>query len=270
MSLSVTFVASSVTFCVRRCWSSFSFTRKSTSFWVMPEVSRNCLYCLSFGKTCFFWSSSAFCSSASLILMPRFAASCWTHSPWIRNCMTSRLSVSYSLLHCFFIWSSVGCFCPFGTGVFFFAATQASKSGGFGTAEAPPPDCAWPLTAIAIHLSNSSCVIVESPTSATAPAGTLLPQPDSANSPRRVAARASRDSLMARVVAKRARRVANGKCISLSFVFRFGGHLENRLRGAHHRPEALVSLVQQAHAHGLAARLVHRFGYALAERLSPA
>ena len=170
----------------------------------MPEVFRNCWYCLSFGKTCFFWSSSAFWSSASLTFTPRFSASCWTHSPWIRNCMTSRLSVSYSLLHCFLSASSEGFCWPFGTGVFFFAATHASKSGGFGTAEAPPEDCDWPFTAMPIHLSNSSCVMVESPTLATAPAGTSLPQPESATSPRRAAARAHRVSVKARVIRKAA------------------------------------------------------------------
>ena len=114
--------------------------------------------------------------------------------------MTSRLSVSYSLLHCFLSASSEGFCWPFGTGVFFFAATHASKSGGFGTAEAPPADCDWPFTAMPIHLSNSSCVMVESPTLATAPAGTSLPQPESATSPRRAAARAHRVSVKARVI----------------------------------------------------------------------
>src|SRR5215212_11320430 len=240
MSESETFLASWVTFWVSRCWSSLSFTRNRTSCSVMPEVFRNCLYCLSFGNTCFFWSSSAFCSSASLILTPRASASCWTHSPWIRNCMTSRLSVSYSLLHCFSSASSDGFCWPFGTGGFFFAATQASKSGGFGTADDPPPDCDWPLTAIAIHLSNSSWVIVESPTLATAPAGTSLPQPDSTHRPRRTAAKAVRDSVNARFIAKRRRRVANEFRVSLRFVFRFRRDLEDRLGGGDHGSEPLI------------------------------
>src|SRR3954452_5871403 len=168
--------------------------------------------------------------------------------------MTSRLSVSYSLLHCFLSASSDGFCWPFGTGVFFFAATQASKSGGFGTAEAPPADCDWPLTAMPIHLSNSSCVIVESPSLATAPVGTSLPQPDSTKRPRRTPARAVRDSVNARFIAKRRRRVANEFRASLRFVFRFRRHLEDRLRGGDHGAEALAGLLGKPHPHRLAAR----------------
>ncbi len=40
-----------------------------------------------------------------------------------------------------------------------------------------PPACAWPLAAVLSHLSNSAWLIVESPTLATAPVGTSLPQP---------------------------------------------------------------------------------------------
>src|SRR5215210_2145047 len=165
------------------------------------------------------------------------AASCWTHSAWIRNCMTSFLSESYSLLHCFFSASSVGFFWPLGTGVLRFAATHFLKSGGSGTA-APPP-CALPLAAVLSHLSNSSCVMVESPTLATAPAGTSLPQPAKATTPRVAAARARNDFLSAWVI-ERARRVAKGNwvaaqratpaaCATASGAPRFRGHLENRL-----------------------------------------
>src|SRR5688572_25333850 len=233
----------------------------------MPEVSRNCWYCLSFGKTCFFWSSSAFFSSAGFTSTPRLSASCWTHSPWMRNCMTSRLSVSYSVLHCFLSASSVGFFCPCGTGCFCFAATHFSKSGGSGTAVAAPPGCCdWPRTAIVIHLSNSSCVIVESPTLATAPVGTSLPQPARITTPRTAAATTSRECVKARVMAKRRRRVAN----EISVLRRFRRDLENRLGGGHDRPEALVGLLGQPHADGLAAGFVHGLGQALAQRLGPA
>src|SRR3954454_18598820 len=139
--------------------------------------------------------------------------------------MTSRFSVSYSVLHCFLSASSEGFCWPFGTGVFFLAATQDSKAGGLGTAALPPPDCDWPFTARAIHLSTSSCVIVESPTLATAPAGTSLPHPDSTKRPRRTPAKAVRDSVNARFMAKRRRRVANEFRASLRFVFRFRRHL---------------------------------------------
>src|SRR5919108_1400538 len=265
MSSSETFVASWVTFCVRRCCSSLSFTRKSMLSSVIPEVLRNCWYCLSFWKTCFFWSSSAFRSSAGFTSMPRSSASCWTHSPWIRNCMTSRLRVSYSLLHCFLSASSLGFFWPFGTGVFDFAATHFSKSGGSGTAAAAPGCCDWPFTAIVIHLSNSSCVMVESPTFATAPAGTLLPQPARATRPRRAAARASRECVKARVMAERRRRVAN----EVSDAGRFRRDLENRLRGGHNGRETIARLVREAHPDGLAARLVDRLRHPLAQRLRP-
>ena len=77
---------------------------------LMPELARNSLYCLSFGNACFFWSSKDFLICASVTLMSCSSASCWTHSAWIRNCMTSRLSRSYSLLHCFLSASSVGFF----------------------------------------------------------------------------------------------------------------------------------------------------------------
>src|SRR4029453_8199345 len=270
MSSSETFCASWVTFCVSRCCSSFSLTRKSTSSSVMPEVFRNCWYCLSFGKTAFFSSSSAFWSSACLTLTPRFSASCVTHSPWIRNCMTWRLSVSYSFLHCFFSSSAVGFFWSFGTGVFCFAATHFSKSGGSGAVDAAPPCWDWPRTAMSIHLSNSSCVMVESPTFATAPAGTLLPQPARATRPRTAAARTSRDCVKARVMAGRRRRVANGKRATLRFVFRFRSHLEDGLGGRHDSSEALLGLVWQAHANRLAAGLVERLRHSLPQRLRPA
>src|SRR3954467_3905117 len=123
---------------------------------------------------------------------------------------------------------------------------------------------------MAIHLSNSSCVIVESPTLATAPAGTSLPQPDSTKSPRRTPAKAVSDSVNARFMAKRRRRVANEFRASLRFVFRFRRHLEDRLRGGDHGAEALAGLLGKPHAHGLAARIVHRVGNALAQRLGPA
>src|SRR5919109_503224 len=270
MSSSETFVASWVTFCVRRCCSSLSFTRKSTSSSVIPEVLRNCWYCLSFGKTCFFWSSSAFRSSAGFTSMPRLSASCWTHSPWIRNCMTSCLSWSYSLLHCFLSASSVGFFWPSGAGVFDLAATHFSKSGGSGTAAWPPCCCDWPLTAMVIHLSNSSCVMVESPTLATAPVGTLLPQPARATRPSAAAARAKRECVKARIIAKRRRRVANENSAPLRFVFRFRGDLKNRLGGGHDRSEALLGLVRKPHAHRLAPRLVDRLRHALTQRLGAA
>src|SRR5829696_4651390 len=157
--------------------------------------------------------------------------------------MTLRLSWSYSLLHCFFSASSVGFFWPFGTGVFDFAATHCSKSGGSGTAASPPCCCDWPRTAISIHLSNSSCVIVESPTLATAPVGTSLPQPARIATPRRAAATASRECVKARVMAKRRRRVANENRATLRLVFRLRGDLENRLGGAHDGPEALTGVV---------------------------
>ena len=88
--------------------------------------------------------------------------------------MTSRLSVSYSVLHCFFSAASVCLAWPSGAGVFFLAATHFVKSGGSGTAAAPP--WAWLLTAVSTHLSNSSWVIVSSPTLATAFGGTSFPQ----------------------------------------------------------------------------------------------
>ena len=47
--------------------------------------------------------------------------------------MTWRLSVSYSVSHCFFSAASVCLPWPFGTGCFFFAATHFVKSGGSGT-----------------------------------------------------------------------------------------------------------------------------------------
>src|SRR4051812_1468507 len=118
-----------------------------------------------------------------------------------------------------------------------------------------------------IHLSNSSWVMVESPTLATAPAGTSLPQPDSAKRPRRTPARAVRDSVNARFIAKRRRRVANEIPASLRFVFRFGGDLENRLRGGDDRPEALIGLFWEPYSHRLAARFVHGVRHALAQRL---
>ena len=40
--------------------------------------------------------------------------------------MTSRLSVSYSCLHCFFSAAAVGFAWPFATGVFCFAATHVA------------------------------------------------------------------------------------------------------------------------------------------------
>src|SRR5215210_1330938 len=175
--------------------------------------------------------------------------------------MTSRLSVSYSVLHCFFRSASEGFFWPFATGVFDFASTHFSKSGGSGSAAAPP--CCWPLTAIVIHLSNSSWVMVESATLATAPAGTSLPQPVKAARPRAAAARAIRDLVMARVMSKRARRVAKRKsvaaqrappaaCATTSVATGFGRDLQNRLRCGHDGAEALRVLVRQAHAHRLA------------------
>src|SRR4029453_4856233 len=118
--------------------------------------------------------------------------------------MTSRLSVSYSLLHCFLSCASEGFCCPFGTGVFDLAATHFSKSGGSGTAAAPPCCWDWPRTARSTHLSNSSWVIFESPTVATAPAGTLLPQPVRARRPVTTARTAIRGSVKARVMAKAA------------------------------------------------------------------
>ena len=89
--------------------------------------------------------------------------------------MTSVLSVSYSVWHCFLSVASLGRCWPLGTGSFFLAATHFSKSGGSGTAAAPLP-WAWPWEAVLSHLSNSSWVIVSSPTVATAPEGTSLPQ----------------------------------------------------------------------------------------------
>ena len=53
--------------------------------------------------------------------------------------MTSVLSVSYSVWHCFLRAPSLGFCRPFGTGSFFLAATHLSKSGGSGTAGAPLP-----------------------------------------------------------------------------------------------------------------------------------
>ncbi len=53
--------------------------------------------------------------------------------------MTSVLSVSYSVWHCFLSVASLGRCWPLGTGSFFFAATHFSKSGGSGTAGAPLP-----------------------------------------------------------------------------------------------------------------------------------
>src|SRR5262245_43385703 len=57
---------------------------------------------------------------------------------------------------------------------------------------------------------------------------------------------------------------------ALSFVFRFRRDLENRLRGGDHRAEALIRLLREPDAHGLAARLVHRVGHSLAQRLRTA
>ena len=71
---------------------------------------------------------------------------------------------------------------PCATGTFCLAATHFVKSGGSGTA-AVPPGCAWPLAAVFSHLSNSSWLIVESPTLATAPVGTSFPQPANAAAP---------------------------------------------------------------------------------------
>ena len=56
--------------------------------------------------------------------MFRLSASWVTHSDWIRNCMTSRLSVSYSVLHCFLSEASVCLPWPDGVGAFFLAATH--------------------------------------------------------------------------------------------------------------------------------------------------
>ncbi len=67
----------------------------SSSF--MPEVLRKAWYALSVGNDAFFWSANELLTSASETLMPCLSASCWTHADWIRNCMTSRLSVSYSV-----------------------------------------------------------------------------------------------------------------------------------------------------------------------------
>ena len=92
--------------------------------------------------------------------------------------MTSRLSVSYSVLHCFLSAASVCLPWPSGAGVFFLAATHFVKSGGSGTTAVAP--CAWLLTAVSTHLSNSSWVIVSSPTLATAFGGTSFPQADDA------------------------------------------------------------------------------------------
>ncbi len=86
------------------------------------------------GKDAFFWSAKERLTSASETLMSCFSASCWTHSAWIRNCMTSRLSVSYSVLHCFLSAAGVGFGVPLGTGALPLAATHFVKSGGSGTA----------------------------------------------------------------------------------------------------------------------------------------
>src|SRR5829696_1181577 len=195
--------------------------------------------------------------------------------------MTSRLSWSYALLHCFFSASSVVFFCPFCTGVFDFASTHCSNSGGSGTAASPPCCCDWPRTAISIHLSNWSCVIVESPTLATAPVGTLLPQPASPTRPRAATARVRSECVKARLMAKRRRRVANEKsiaaqrappaaCAAASVFARLRRDLENRLRGGHNPPKALFGLVRKPHAHRLATRLVHGLGHALSQRLGAA
>ena len=116
MSSSLTFVASWVTFCVSFCCSSLSLTRKRMSSSDMPELLMNSLYALSVGKACFFWSSKDFFTDASLTSTPCSSASCSTHSAWIRNSMTSRLSVSYSCSHCFLSAASDCFFWPFGSG----------------------------------------------------------------------------------------------------------------------------------------------------------
>jgi hypothetical protein len=54
------------------------------------------------------------------------------------------------------------------------------------------PPWAWPLTAVLSHLSNSSWVTVVSPTFATAPGGTSLPQPAMSVAPTAVIASESR------------------------------------------------------------------------------
>ncbi len=85
----------------------------------------------------------------------------------------------------------MGAFWPLATGVFSLAATQAVKSGGSGTAACPA--CAWPLAAVFSHLSKSSWLMVLSPTLATAPVGTSLPQPANTATPRPTSAMLSMD-----------------------------------------------------------------------------
>ncbi len=99
--------------------------------------------------------------------------------------MTSCLSCSYCCLHCFLSAASLGLAPPWGWGCFFKAATHFSKSGGSGTADAPPWPC--PFAAFLNQRSNSFLVITASPTLATPLAGTSLPQPDTSATAARAA-----------------------------------------------------------------------------------
>src|SRR4051812_40538222 len=101
-------------------------------------------------------------ASASETLMPWCSASCSTHWPWIRNCITSPLIWSYWLLHWSFSFACEGRLAPFGSGCLCSAATQLANWGGSGAA-APAP-CAWLLDAVRYHLSKSCLGIVVSPT----------------------------------------------------------------------------------------------------------
>ena len=95
--------------------------------------------------------------------------------------MTSPLSWSYWVLHCFFSAASLGLLEPLGTGCFFLAATHFVKLGGSGGVVWPP--VAEPDDPLLIHLSNSDFSIVWSPTLATEPDGTSLPQPPTVAAP---------------------------------------------------------------------------------------
>src|SRR5438105_2059486 len=87
----------------------------------------------------------------------------------------------YCCLHWALSWLVLGLDAPFGTGSLFFPAIQRVKLGGSGTAAWPTGCPGWPAACCrevaASQWLNSALVIEVSPTLATEPAGTSLPQP---------------------------------------------------------------------------------------------
>ena len=70
---------------------------------------------------------------------PRFAASCWSHSAEIRNCIVCIFRPSYSCLHWALSCATGGFWAPLGRGWRCFSAMQRVKFGGSGTAAAGTP-----------------------------------------------------------------------------------------------------------------------------------